>query len=90
MITPYFSELKYLGGPSTDFIEIAVPEGMDVSNLTVTVYNENGGVRTVNALGALVNTVAGRDVYVIDTATSATFNGLHKLGETSAKRQVSV
>ena len=80
MADPYISEVKYLGGGSLDFIEIAVDTGMDVSGLTVTVYNPDGTVRTVNALGPLVSTVSGKDIYVIDTATSATFNGLHKNG----------
>ncbi len=80
MADPYISEVKYLGGANKDFIEIAVTTGTDVSNLQVIVYNADGTVRTTNALGSVVNTVAGKDVYVIDTATSSTFNGLHKFG----------
>ena len=80
MADPYISEVKYLGAGSLDFIEVAVDAGMDVSGLTVTVYNPSGTVRSVNALGTLVNTVSGKDIYVIDVATSATFNGLHKNG----------
>jgi hypothetical protein len=80
MADPYLSEIKYLGGPSLDFVEVAVTTGTDVSNVQVVIYNPDGTIRTTNALGAVVNTVAGKDVYVIDTATSATFNGLHKLG----------
>ena len=80
MEDPYISEVKYLGGASLDFIEIVVDGGTDVSDITVTVYNPNGTVRTVNALGTKIATIAGKDVYVLDTATSATFNGLHKNG----------
>ncbi len=80
MATPYISEVKYLGGPSQDFIEIAVDAGTDVSNLQVVVYHPDGTVRSTNLLGAVVNTIAGRDIYVIDTATSGTFDGLHKYG----------
>jgi len=80
MPDPYVSEVKYLGGPGLDFIEIAVDEGTDVSNLVVTVYNPNGTVRSENALGSLVTNQFGKDVYIIDTATSATFNGLNKFG----------
>lgn len=80
MPAPYFSELKFLGGASLDFIEVAVDAGLDVSNISVVVYNPDGTVRTTNALGTVDGTIAGRDVYVIDTATSATFNGLHKNG----------
>ncbi len=80
MANPYISEVKYLGAAKNDFIEIVVDAGTDVSNMTVTVYNADGSVRSTNALGAVVNTIAGKDVYVIDKATSATFNGLHRFG----------
>ncbi|WP_052265269.1 Hint domain-containing protein [Ruegeria sp. ANG-R] len=79
MPDPYFSELKYLGGPSLDFIEVAVDAGTDVSNLVVTIYLSNGGIRTTNTLAGITpTTVAGRDIYVIDTTSSGTFNGLGK------------
>ncbi len=80
MAGSFFSELKYLGGANADFIEISVPTGTDVSNFQVLVYHANGTVRSTNALGTLVSTSGGQDVYVIDTATSATFNGLHANG----------
>ncbi len=80
MADPYLSEIKYLGGPSKDFVEVAVTTGTDVSNVTVVIYNPDGTIRSTNTLGAVVNTIAGKDVYVIDTATSGTFDGLHKLG----------
>jgi hypothetical protein len=51
----------------------------------VTVYNPDGSVRTVNALGTKVATIAGKDVYVVDNATSASFNGLHKHGGVSVE-----
>lgn len=63
-----------------DFIEVAVDAGTDVSDIFVTVYNPNGTIRTVNALGSLVATEHGKDIYVLDTATSSTFNGLHANG----------
>ena len=80
MANPYISEVKYLGAAKKDFIEIVVDAGTDVSNMTVTIYNADGSVRSTNALGAVVNSIAGKDVYVIDKATSATFDGLHKFG----------
>lgn len=76
----YISEVKYLGGPSLDFIEIAVAAGTDVSNIQVVVYNANGSVRSINDLGSIVSSSNGYDVYLIDTATSGTFNGLHQRG----------
>ena len=76
----YISEIKYLGAGSVDFIEIAVPAGTDVSGIELVVYHPNGAVRTTNALGSLVNTQFGQDIYVIDVATSATFTGVHQNG----------
>lgn len=76
----YISEVKYLGGASLDFIEIAVTAGTDVSNIEVVVYNSGGTVRTTNALETYAGTIDGKDVYIIDTVNSSTFNGLHKLG----------
>lgn len=78
MADPYFSEIKYKGGADHDFIEITVDAGTDVSSLQVTVYNADGSIRSANALDTPVNTIAGQDVYVIDTATSSSFTGLHK------------
>jgi hypothetical protein len=76
----YISEVKYLGGPTLDFIEVAVAAGTDVSGIRIVVYNADGTVRSVNTLGSVVSTLDGKDVYVIDTATSGTFNGLNKRG----------
>lgn len=79
MPDPYFSEIKYLGGPSADFIEISVAAGTDVSDLVVTIYLSGGTIRSSNPVdGITPTTVAGRDVYVIDTTSSATFTGLGK------------
>jgi hypothetical protein len=83
MTDPYISEVKYLGGASLDFIEIVVDGGTDVSDITVTVYNSDGTVRSVNLLGTSVATIAGNDVYLVNTASSATFNGLNKKGAVS-------
>lgn len=80
MADPYFSELKYLGGASLDFVEVAVDAGTDVSNISVIIYHPSGAVRSTNALVTPTDTVAGTDVYVLDTATSATFTGLHANG----------
>lgn len=81
MSDPYISEVKYLGAAKVDFIEIAVDAGTDVSDLTVTIYNASGTVRSTNSLsGSSFNTMSGKDVYVIEQATSSTFSGLHKFG----------
>lgn len=77
MPDPYFSEIKYLGGPSADFIEVAVDAGADVSGLLIIVYFSNGLIRSTNSLAGITAVrIAGKDVYVIDTTSSATFTGL--------------
>jgi len=80
VIAPYLSEIKYLGSGSVDFVEVAVAAGQSVGNIQVVIYHPNGTVRSTNSLGSVVSTISGRDVYVIDSATSATFNGVHANG----------
>jgi hypothetical protein len=75
MADPYISEIKYLGGAAVDFIEVVVDGGTNVANITVTIYNSDGSVRSTNPLGVKVTTIAGKDVYVIDSG-SPSFNGL--------------
>lgn len=64
------SEIRYRNGPNFppngDFIEIRVPTGTDVSNLTVGVYNQNGTLRSSNSVDtAPMTTVGGFDYYVV-------------------------
>ncbi len=81
MGNPYLSEVKYLGAGSLDFVEVAVDAGTDVSTLTVTIYNPDGSVRSVNAINGLSHTtVAGKDVYTVSYGSPSSFNGLHKFG----------
>ena len=77
MTDPYFSELRYRATPNNDFIEITVDAGTDVSDLVVTVYNGGGSVRSTNLVDGIVPTTAfGKDIYVINTTSSASFKGL--------------
>lgn len=77
MADPFFSEIKYLGGRSLDFIEVAVDPGADVSDLVVTIYLDDGTIRSSNPLQGLTPSQSGgKDVYVIDTTTTSTFTGL--------------
>lgn len=80
MPDPYISEVKYLGAGNQDFIEVAMDAGTDPSTIEIVVYNPSGTVRTTNALGDPDNTMAGKDVYSLDAASSDTFNGVHKNG----------
>lgn len=80
MPAPYISEIKYRGSGSLDFVEVALDAGTSTANIQIVIYNPSGTVRTTNTLGTLDNTIAGTDIYVIDAATSGTFNGLHANG----------
>lgn len=77
MADPYLSEIKYLGGASEDFIEVAVDAGSDVAGLTVTIYHENGSIRSESNISVLEpTTVNGKDVYVIEAGDDTNFNGV--------------
>ena len=77
MADPFISEVKYLGGANEDFIEIAVDEGYDVSNLQVSIYQSNGSTRSVSDLNDLTPvTIDGKDVYVIENGDATNFNGV--------------
>jgi hypothetical protein len=64
MAKAYFSEIKYDGPGSKDFIEVAVTEGTDVTGWSVVMYAADGTQNTSWSLGAVQSTTAGRDVYV--------------------------
>ncbi|HGG06509.1 MAG TPA: Hint domain-containing protein [Aliiroseovarius sp.] len=71
---PYLSEIRYRGGASTDFIEVALDNGDDPSVVQLVVYNADGSIRSTNNLpGSPDNTIAGSDIYSINT-------GVHRLG----------
>jgi len=77
MADPFFSEIKYLGNRNVDFIEVAVDEGADVSDLVVTVYLSNGNVRSSNSLDGLSSTtVAGKDIYIVEVGSPSSFSGV--------------
>lgn len=73
MATAYISEVKYRGPASQDFVEVATTSGTDLSGYSIVVYHANGDIRSSDSLGSAVNTVAGKDVYVLET-------GVHKDG----------
>ena len=83
MVDPYISEIRYLGQPDIDFVEVAVDAGSSVADLYIVVYNETGLVRSTTQLTAAgVSGPAqfgGRDIYVVDES-SENFTGLHRLG----------
>ena len=69
----YISEVKYRGPANNDFIEVVTDAGADVSGLSIVVYHPNGNIRSTDSLGTSVNTIAGKDVYLVNT-------GVHKDG----------
>lgn len=75
MPAPYISELSYAGSNATDFIEIVVDAGTDVSNISIQIYDDEGELDATISLGALVSSTGSSDIYVIDTSTSG-FGGL--------------
>ncbi|MEM9715423.1 MAG: Hint domain-containing protein [Pseudomonadota bacterium] len=74
MADPFISEFQALNpgpGQNTDFVEIAVDAGADVTDLIVTIYRTPAG--TVRASYDLTgrtpaNTIAGKDVYIFTRA----------------------
>lgn len=72
--TPYFTEIKYRGPASDDFIEVAIEEGTDTSDIEIVVYHPNGNVRSTNDIGTYEDTMYGNDVYSLDGV------GVHKDG----------
>lgn len=73
MAIPYFTEIKYRGSPQDDFIEVAIAEGEDVSNIQIVIYHPNGTVRSTHSIGAYEDTMFGNDVYSLSA-------GVHKNG----------
>lgn len=65
----YISEMLYYGHSNTEFIEVAVPAGTDTSGFGVIIYDDDGEVTGNFRLGAVQNTMAGHDVYVVDDTT---------------------
>lgn len=76
MANAVLSEIKYLGNAGGDFIEIRVDAGADVSGVQVVVYNQNGSVRSTNALEGSPTPSGPFDIYLISVGTSSSFNGV--------------
>lgn len=70
MPTAYISEASYAGSPSTDFVEVAVAGGTDVSGWTIAYHNQLGNFLYATAFPAPTTTVAGKDVYLFPNTLS--------------------
>ena len=65
----YISEFSYFGTSSTEFIEIAVPTGTDVSSYSIILYQFDGTIYNGFPLGTSVATMNGHDIYLINSST---------------------
>lgn len=63
----HISEVSYAAADSTDFVEIRVDAGTDMSGYSLLVYDHGGSIRFTNTFSAPDATMSGSDVYVIDS-----------------------
>ncbi|MEM7723945.1 MAG: Hint domain-containing protein [Pseudomonadota bacterium] len=75
----YISEIAPVGDASQEFIEIAVDSGTDMSGYSIAIYENSGALVGTISLGSVDNTVAGKDVYVIDNS-HADFQSTYSAG----------
>jgi hypothetical protein len=67
----YISEVDYdNSGSASDFVEIVVPVGVDVSGYVFLIYDKDGQVTGSFSLGSPVSTVGGNNIYLIDDSVS--------------------
>ncbi len=66
----YISEINYGAVVNFDFVEVAVTAGTDMSAYSVVIYEDTGAVTATLCLGSAVNTIAGKDVYLVDNSTT--------------------
>ncbi|SLN50876.1 hypothetical protein ROA7450_02536 [Roseovarius albus] len=63
------TEIRYRNGPGfdpdSDYVEVRVPTGTDVSDIQVDIYNPNGSLRSSNTLDNPPTTVGGFDYYIV-------------------------
>ena len=66
----YISEVFYKGEADSDFVEVAVPTGTDVSSYTVLIYDSSGSITSTLTLGTSTSSSGGNDVYLMDISTT--------------------
>ncbi len=70
-MSAYISEIKY-STEDSNFIEVAVPTGTDVSGYSIYIYDSSGTLSEGDdggspfSLGTVQNTIFGKNVYVVD------------------------
>lgn len=71
MVTAYISEVSYAGTPQSDFVEVAVTSGTDVSGWTLVYYSQLGNQLYTAPFPAPSGTMAGKDIYVLTGQVAA-------------------
>ncbi len=66
MTTAYISEASYAGTPGSDFAEVAVSTGTDVTGWTLVYYNAQGDWLNTVSFPSISSTNSGKDVYVFN------------------------
>lgn len=62
----FISEVSYSGNRTSDFVEVMVPEGTDVSGWAIEVYNNGGKALRSISFDSPVSTIDGQDVYIFE------------------------
>ncbi|MBT8460604.1 MAG: Hint domain-containing protein [Boseongicola sp.] len=73
----YISEIDYDGGAGSNFVEIVVPASIDTSGYTLVVYDKDGTIIETFSLGAPVNSIAGKNVYLLDDDNTPDWVDIH-------------
>ncbi len=78
----YISEISYAGNGQSDFIEVVLPAGTDVTGYYLELYQEGGqDSYFVLPFPALASTIAGNDVYLFSKDTLVSFPSAMGEGE---------
>lgn len=74
-MSAYISEIQYFGDTASEFLEVAVAAGTDVSGYTIQMYASDGFVWNSFSLGTYSGTMDGKDVYLLDDSTPGFSSG---------------
>ena len=62
----YISEVDYDGGAASNFVEVVVPAGTDVSAYSLVIYDNDGTIIETFSFGTPAFSISGNDVYLFD------------------------
>ena len=66
----YISEVDYDGGAGSNFVEVVLPAGTDVSAYSLVIYDKDGAIIETFSFDPPIQTIAGQDVYLFDDETA--------------------